>query len=62
MILYHFSYGPLRVILNDATGELVSVQDRITGADARFLYALSYVARAVAAATLAWESIYAGAC
>lgn len=62
MLHYHFNFGPLRVILDEATGDLVSVQDRISGADARFIYSLSYVARAVASASLAWGSMYAGAC
>lgn len=62
MILYHFNHGPLRVLLNEATGDFVSVQDRISGADARLMYSLAYVARAVASAQLAWGSMYAGAC
>lgn len=62
MLQTFHNFGPLRVVLNDATGEVLAVQDRITGCDARFLYSLSFVARARASAVLAWESMYAGAC
>ena len=51
-----FTFGPLRVILDSETGEIVSVQDAISGCAAAFLYSRATIAHAVRQARLAWES------
>lgn len=60
MLDVHF-YGALRVLVDQATGRIVSVQDRISGADASFTFSPDYIARAKTAATLAHESQFSEA-
>ena len=51
-----YFFGPLKVVLNDATGEVVSVQDRITGASADFAFAPGYIDAAKRHAFLNWSA------
>lgn len=51
-----YTFGPLRVILETETGEIVSVQDSLTGCAAAFLFTRQAIANATRQARLAWES------
>jgi len=51
-----FTIGPLRVILDEATGAVVSVQDKLSGCAAGLMYPRTAIAHAVTQAVLAWES------
>lgn len=51
-----FTIGPLRVILDEQSGEVVSVQDAISGCAAAFMFSRAAIAYAVAQAKLAWAS------
>lgn len=50
------TFGPLRVLVNDETGEPETVQDALTGLDARLMYSRGDIARAQARARLAAAS------
>lgn len=41
-------YGPLRVLICQATGAILGVQDRVSGCAASLRYSPDYIARAVA--------------
>jgi hypothetical protein len=56
MLLQTFTFGPLRVLVNDETGAIVAVQDSLTGVAASLLYSKGSIARVQTLATLAWES------
>lgn len=47
MIYSVYSFGALRVLISDATGDLLGVQDRISGEAASLRYSATYIARAV---------------
>lgn len=51
----HF-FGALRVLVDQATGQVIAVQDRISGEAATFRFSPDYIARAVQSAILAHES------
>jgi hypothetical protein len=51
----HF-IGPLRAILDAATGEVIAVQDRISGLAASLCYRPETIASAIAKARLAHEA------
>lgn len=51
-----YFFGPLRVLVNSATGEIVSVQDRISGLDASFSFRPEFIARAKEHARMRWEA------
>lgn len=52
------SFGSLRVLIDEATGAVVAVQDRATGAAASLNFSPAYIARAKQSAVLAFESQY----
>lgn len=54
MILDYVSFGALRVVMNSASGEILAVQDRITGEAAEFRYSPDYIARAKREAEQRW--------
>ena len=41
-----YFYGPMRVILDNESGEVLGVQDRISGASADFTFSPSYILEA----------------
>jgi hypothetical protein len=51
-----YTFGPLRVVLDAETGEIVSVQDAMTGCAAAFMFTRQAIANATRQARLAWES------
>jgi len=56
----HF-FGALRVLVDTDSGEVVAVQDRISGESAVFRFSPDYISRAKTAAILAHESTRAEA-
>lgn len=46
----------LRVLIDQATGEVAAVQDALTGCAASLLYSRTEIQRAAALASLAWAS------
>jgi len=54
----HYTIGPLRVIIDAASGEVVGVQDALTGCAASLLYSQRSIAGAVAQARNAFQSLY----
>ena len=51
-----YFYGPLKVTLDSATGEVLSVQNRITGMSADFGFAPDYITAAKHYAVLQWSA------
>ena len=56
-----YFYGPLRILVCDATGNVVSVQDRVSGIDAALRYSQAYILAAKTYAVNAQESLYSEA-
>lgn len=56
MILATYLIGPLRVSIDTATGRVVSVEDRITGAIPAMHYSPEYIACAERQAQIAWAA------
>lgn len=48
--------GPLRIILDDETGEFLAAQVRTSGEAAAFSFSQAFIARAVTEAKNAWAS------
>jgi hypothetical protein len=56
MLLTHYQFGPLRVLIDDTSGTVLAVQDALTGCAASLLYSQRDIAQAVKQAELAWAS------
>lgn len=56
----HF-YGSLKVLVDQASGAILAVQSKLTGAAASFTASPAYIADAVASAQRAHESLYSEA-
>lgn len=50
-------FGALRVILDNASGRVLAVQDRISGESASFRFSPDYITRACTHAQNAWASL-----
>jgi hypothetical protein len=51
-----YTVGRLRVLIEQATGEVVSIQDAVSGCAASLMYCKAEIANAQTAAHLAWAS------
>ena len=51
-----YTFGPLRVVVQTLTGEVVSVQDKLTGVAAAFMYSRAAIEHAAMQARNAWAS------
>ena len=51
-----YTFGPLRVVVCAQTGEVKSVQDKLTGVDAAFMYSRTAIENAAMQARNAWAS------
>lgn len=51
-----YTFGPLRVLVDSATGAIVAVQDTLTGCAASLLYSRRSIAEAMVRAHQAWQS------
>lgn len=51
-----FTFQGIRVVLDEQTGAVVSVQDAVSGCAAAFMFTRSAIAHACTQARLAWES------
>ena len=52
-----YFYGPLRVLIDQDTGAVLAVQDRVSGCAAALRYSPEYIARAIAHARMAHEAL-----
>lgn len=59
MFTIHF-HGALRVLIDEATGKVAAVQDRISGEAASLRYSPEYILAAEVSAMLAFESTLEG--
>lgn len=55
-----YFHGALRVLIDESTGKVAAVQDRISGEAASLRYSREYIAAAECAAILAFESTLEG--
>ena len=56
MLLTQYRFGPLLVLVDDATGAVKAVQDVLTGCAASLLYSQRDIAYVASQARLAWAS------
>lgn len=57
-IIETFFFGPLRVLIDTATGRVIGTQDRISGCAASLRYAPAYIRAAEDSALRAFESTH----
>ena len=57
MLLTSYLFGPLRVLVSDETGEVVAVQDALTGCAASLLYSRTTILHAATHARMAHASL-----
>lgn len=60
MLLTQYRFGPLLVLVDDATGTVQAVQDALTGCAASLLYSQRDIAYVAARAKRAWASTIDG--